>query len=153
MTIRRARPDEGAEIQRVFRAAVLAVDRRHYTAEELADWAACGNEPKWREKIDRQAFFVAQNKESQLVGFASITPTGDLDLLYVDPAVQGQGVGAELLNTVENQAKEFGCKDSTSEVSLPALPFFLHHGYRIEREQKRTARTVALTNFLMSKEL
>ena len=41
----------------------------------------------------------------------------------------------------------------TSEVSITARPFFEHHGYKVEREQRVQANRMIMTNFLMRKTL
>lgn len=154
MLLRRAMSVDVSSIQRVFRSAVLAVDQGYYTKQELSDWASCGDDAeKWCQKIEEQLFFVAQNEVDQVVGFVSITPDGSLDLLYVAGEMQGLGIGAKLLNWIEKEAQSIEIKNIRSEVSKAALPLFLQHGYRIEREQKRVARTLALTNFMVYKEL
>ena len=54
---------------------------------------------------------------------------GVLRALFVDAAVQGQGVGRALLATVEARARAAGCARLRGAMSLNAVPFYAHAGY------------------------
>ena len=84
---------------------------------------------------------------SQIVGFSSITPTGYLDYMFVHKDFQGRGIATMLLEEIERYALAAGIKRITSEVSLTARPFFEKQGYVVEKEQKRQAHKLCLTNF------
>ena len=58
-----------------------------------------------------------------------------------------------LLKEIERYAITKGIIQITSEVSLTARPFFEKKGYVVEKEQKRQANKLCLTNFWMSKTL
>ncbi|WP_373690364.1 hypothetical protein [Phocaeicola barnesiae] len=50
LLFRPATPTDIPELKELFRNTVLAVNIRDYTAEEVADWAFCGNRPgRWEE--------------------------------------------------------------------------------------------------------
>jgi putative acetyltransferase len=52
-----------------------------------------------------------------------------IDLLYVHPAVAGQGVGAMLVDAVEKLTAARGAKTLTVDASETARPFFEKRGY------------------------
>ena len=66
---------------------------------------------------------------------------------------QGEGIATMLLEEIERYAITAGITRITSEVSLTARPFFEKKGYAVEKEQKRKANQLSLTNFLMAKEV
>jgi putative acetyltransferase len=97
-------------------------------------------------------FIVATNRQAQIVGFSSITTQGYLHSMFVHKDFQGKGIATMLLNEIEQHATATGIKRITSEVSLTARPFFEKRGYIVEKEQKRKANQLSLTNFWMAKE-
>ncbi len=97
-------------------------------------------------------FIVATNRQSQIVGFSSITTQGYLHSMFVHKDFQGKGIATILLNDIERHAITAGIMRITSEVSLTARPFFEKRGYIVKEEQKRKANQLSLTNFWMAKE-
>ncbi len=151
-SIRLADVNDISELKKLFQNTVLTVNRRNYSQEEVEDWASCGNDTaKLEEMIKTHYFIVAQDKRSQIVGFSSITPQGYLHSMFVHKDFQRQGIAALLLNHIEQYAKENEIVQITSEVSLTARPFFEKRSYTVDKEQKRKANQLSLTNFWMSK--
>lgn len=153
-SIRPATIGDIAALKEVFRNTVLTVNRHHYSQAEVEDWASCGNESsKWKEVVENQYFLLAENSYLQIVGFSSITSQGYLHLIFVHKDFQSQGIATKLLKEIEQYAKDKGITKITSEVSLTARPFFEKRGYTVEKEQKRQANQLRLTNFIMVKQL
>jgi GNAT superfamily N-acetyltransferase len=66
----------------------------------------------------------------QLVAVAQLDPAaGVLRALFVDAAVQGQGVGRALLAAVEALAGAAGCARLRGAMSLNAVPFYAQAGF------------------------
>lgn len=153
-TIRTARPSDAVELKNLFQDTVLNINKRDYSQAEVEDWASCGNDPARIEgMIKTHYFIVATNQQLQIVGFSSITPQGYLHSLFVHKDFQSKGIATMLLNEIERYATATGMIRITSEVSLTARPFFEKRGYTIEKEQKRKAHSLFLTNFWMAKVL
>ena len=55
--------------------------------------------------------------------------------MFVDPAMQGRGLGFALLTSLEKYACRVGLTALDLSSSLPARDFYLHHGYRIVNEE------------------
>lgn len=55
--------------------------------------------------------------------------------MFVDPAMQGRGLGLGLLTSLEEYACRVGLTVLDLSASLPARDFYLHRGYRIESEE------------------
>ena len=150
--IRIAEPSDIMALRELYMETVLKVNRRDYTQAEVEDWASCGNDiAKLAGMLETHYFIVAVDKQSQITGFSSITPEGYLHSMFIHKDFQGRGIATILLNAIEQYAKEHGIIRITSEVSLTARPFFEKRGYVVEKEQKRRANRLCLTNFWMAK--
>jgi GNAT superfamily N-acetyltransferase len=69
---------------------------------------------------------------------------------FVSPDRQGSGVGGELLDFAENQARTEGRKTLTVDSSLTAVPFYRRKGYRRtgEQDNRSFGRTVTMVKTL-----
>lgn len=140
------------ELRNLYKKTVLIVNRKDYSQEEVEDWASCGDDiSKISQMIGTHYFIVAVNQLSQIIGFSSITPQGYLHSMFVHKDFQGKNVATVLLEEIERYAASKGMIRITSEVSLTARPFFEKQGYVVEKEQKRQANKLSLTNFCMQK--
>lgn len=140
------------EMQELFRSTVLNVNIRHYTKEEVEDWASCGDSVEHlKELLSHNHFIGAFDEASRMVGFSSMNKDGYLHSMFVHKDWQGKGVATQLLSEVEHIAKQWGVAEITSEVSLTARPFFEKKGYEIVKMQKHRANKLELTNFIMRK--
>ena len=112
------------ELKELFHNTVLTVNAQDYTAEEVADWAFCGNRPgHWEELLDTLHFIVAVNTEDVIVGFTSIRSDGYLHSMFIHKDHQGKGIATALLQRIEAYAKEQDICEITSEVSKTAAHF------------------------------
>ena len=140
------------EMQELFRSTVLNVNIRHYTKEEVEDWASCGDSVEHlKELLSHNHFIGAFDEASRMVGFSSMNKDGYLHSMFVHKDWQGKGVATQLLSEVERIAKQLEVAEITSEVSLTARPFFEKKGYEIVKMQKHRANKLELTNFIMRK--
>ena len=140
------------EMQELFRSTVLNVNIRHYTKEEVEDWASCGDSVEHlKELLSHNHFIGAFDEASRMVGFSSMNKDGYLHSMFVHKDWQGKGVATQLLSEVEHIARQWGIAEITSEVSLTARPFFEKKGYEIVKMQKYRANKLELTNFVMRK--
>ena len=140
------------EMQELFRSTVLNVNIRHYTKEEVEDWASCGDSVEHlKELLSHNHFIGAFDEASRMVGFSSMNKDGYLHSMFVHKDWQGKGVATQLLSEVEHIARQLEVAEITSEVSLTARPFFEKKGYEIVKMQKHRANKLELTNFIMRK--
>lgn len=142
------------ELKELYRSTILTVNRQDYTAEEVEDWASCGDDnQRWLELISAFHLVVAENNEGYAVGFAAISDEGYLHLLFVHKDYQRQGVATLLYKTVEELAQHKQVIKITSDVSITARPFFEKQGFTVDEEQRRKANRLYLVNYKMSKVL
>ena len=96
-------------LQELYQHTVLTVNRKDYTAEEVADWASCGDDTShWGELFEEQHYVVAENEEGVIVGFGSVNDDGYMHTLFVHKDFQHQGIATYLYKYLE---KRF-CRDA-----------------------------------------
>lgn len=72
--------------------------------------------------------------DGRAVGVAQLDVAADtLRALFVDAALQGQGIGRALLAAVERRARAAGCSRIRGAMSLNAVPFYERAGFRPSR--------------------
>ena len=137
----------------LFWRSVHEVACQHYNPAQLAAWAP--------EKIDQENWlkccvsrptWLAWDHNT-LAGFIDLEANGHLDLLYVSPDYQGQGVAKALYNEVEKQARLNKNKTIFVEASLSARPFFEKQGFHIQARQTVERNGETFINFKMEKSL
>lgn len=152
--IRQANLPDIPALKELYQNTVLTVNRKDYSAEEVEDWASCGNDTAHLvESFEEQHYIVAENEDGMIVGFASVNDAGYIHTLFVHKDFQHQGIATSLYKYIEIYAKEKGAKKLTSEVSITAKPFFEKQGFQVDEEQKRKANQLHLINYKMSKQL
>ena len=149
MEIREYRPEDCAELTRLFYDTVHTVNCKDYTPAQLDAWAdGTPDLERWNRSLQEHFSLVALEGE-QSIGFGDMDSTGYLDRLYVHKDYQGKGVATALCDRLEQAV------DGTivTHASITARPFFSHRGYRTLREQQVVRRAVLLTNFVMEKSI
>jgi GNAT superfamily N-acetyltransferase len=80
------------------------------------------------EHLDRWIVRVAE-RDGEVVGVAAVDPeAAELELLFVEPAAIGTGVGRALLRDSLEHARAAGLATLTIESDPDAEPFYLAHG-------------------------
>ncbi|MEZ4767946.1 MAG: GNAT family N-acetyltransferase [Caldilineales bacterium] len=100
------------------------------------------------------AAFVRNEQGEVIAGIAGYTWAGmaELEFLWVDESLRGQGIGAQLLAAVEEEARSRGCAlVITSTYSFQAPDFYLRHGYQIAGQIEDSPP--GHTNFWLKKDL
>lgn len=152
--IREAVVSDIPALKELYQDTILTVNRKDYSAEEVEDWASCGDDTAHlAESFAEQQYIVAETGEGRIVGFASINDTGYMHTLFVHKDFQHRGIATALYQVLEKYAREKGAGKITSEVSITARPFFEKQGFVVDEEQKRKANKLHLTNYKMSKVL
>jgi len=74
------------------------------------------------------ALFVAE-LSGQVRGVGKVAHGGKVQLCYVEPGYQRRGIGAALLQALEQRARDWGASTATLDSSLAARAFYITHGY------------------------
>lgn len=150
--IRPFRPEDSAEIGRLFFDTIHIVNSRDYSPEEITAWAPTVPDSDWAaQRAETRVVFVAESTAG-ILGFAELRPRAShLDCLYTRHDAQGRGVASSLLRAIESQAFDLGLVRLQTEASITARPFFERRGFRVLAPQTVERNGVQLTNFKMEK--
>lgn len=136
----------------LFRGTVEHINSRDYTDVQIAAWLRKASRERWEELWhDDLVFWVAEDEDHKIAGFASVDMRGYLHSMYVHYAFQRSGVASVLLKQVERFCLQHNLRVLTSDVSITARPFFERKGFRVIREQQVDIDGALLTNFSMEK--
>ncbi|MFB7905660.1 GNAT family N-acetyltransferase [Kitasatospora sp. NPDC056076] len=125
MRIRSARPDE-AEL-----LTAIALRAKAYWGYDEAFMAACREELSLDAAAVERASTLVAEEGGRVLGFAVLSgapPSGELDLLYVEPDRIGRGVGRALFEEVRDRARALGLRRFTVDADPNAEPFYLAMG-------------------------
>ncbi|WP_051252331.1 GNAT family N-acetyltransferase [Ferrimonas kyonanensis] len=92
------------------------------------------NRQHWPEVTRKPLAVAVHSDDGELLGGASGSSFGhwlQLDWLWVDPAMQGQGLGQQLLVEFERQGHQRGCRWCLLDtLEFQAKPFYQKRGYQ-----------------------
>jgi putative acetyltransferase len=151
--VREYRASDLEAVVSLFQRSVHEVARRDYSPAQISAWAPdAPDREAWARRLETGGVFVCE-RNNEIAGFARIDSTGCVDLLYVKPEVQRQGVARALFDRVISWAVSRDICHLRSEVSVTARAFFESVGFRVVREQIVERGGVSLQNFRMEKEI
>jgi putative acetyltransferase len=133
----------------LFGRSVREIASRDYTPDQISVWAPQAPDlSAWADRLSKGAVFVYE-VDQNVVGFARVEEIGYVDLLYVHPEFQRQGIARALFKQVLAWAFRQGVKRIISDVSITARPFFEHEGFHVVRSQVVQRQGVSFHNFQM----
>ncbi|OAN50498.1 hypothetical protein A6A04_18045 [Paramagnetospirillum marisnigri] len=151
--LRAMTPDDMPALIALFRASVRQVARRDYHEEQLRAWAPDSIDlTEWTQRHGDRPGWVAVT-DGSLSGFCELETDGHLDMMFVHPDRQGQGIASALLVQTESVARQWGLTRLFTEASLTARPFFEARGFQIIESQVVTVRGQDFINIRMEKGL
>lgn len=155
ISIRNGEIIDAAALADIFYRAVHGIADSLYTPEQKQAWAPAQDADtkyRWQQRIVDQKPFVAVLQD-QPAGFISLEPNGLIDMLFVDPDLQGQGIARELYKQLLAEARAFGLTQLTVDASDAARGFFEARGFTTVSRQTIERRGVTLQNTKMQKHL
>jgi len=126
-------PADAPLLAEIFRASVEELTAEDYSDAQRGAWAAAADDEAAFGTRLGQGLTLVATLGGSAVGFASLKGADHLDLLYVHPAVAGQGIGAMLCDAVEKLAAARGTPRLSADASDSAQGFFEHRGYVAQR--------------------
>ena len=114
----------------LFEQAIRHTGPRHYSPEQVEQWALGARHPGFVSQLREHHGWVAMLGESP-AGFVTLSTDGHLSLLYVGAAHQRQGLGNLLLTTALAGARSLGISAITTEASAFSYELFLRHGFTL----------------------
>ena len=146
-------PKDGPLLAEIFRAAVTELTGDDYSEAQQEAWASTAeDEAAFGKKLASQLTLIA-TLEGSAVGFASIEGKDKIDMLYVHPAVTGQGVGRLLVEALEKLAGGRGVAKLKVDASDSARGFFEKRGYVAQQRNSISLAGEWLANTTLQKQL
>ena len=156
MKLRRFKPEDIEQIAALFYDTVHNVNTTDYSEEQRKAWAPQDTNNERRERFLKSlqtniAYVV--DLDGKIIGFGDMSQTGYLDRLYTHKDHQRQGVAALIYLQLEQDARDMGLKEVTSEVSITAKPAAERAGFEVVKAQDVERNGVTLRNYVMRKAL
>jgi putative acetyltransferase len=146
-------PADAPLLAEIFRASIEELTADDYTEAQQGAWAsAADDEDAFAGRLAGQLTLVA-TLEGSPVGFASLAGTDQLDMLYVHPAMAGQGVATMLCDALEKLAAARGTAQLVTDASDSARGFFERRGFVARQRNTVSCGGEWLANTTMRKEL
>jgi putative acetyltransferase len=146
-------PADAPLLAEIFRASVEELTAEDYSEAQQQAWTAtAADEDAFAARLADRLTLIA-TLEGSPVGFVSLEGPEHLDMLYVHPAVAGQGVGTMLCDALEKIAAGRGTPRLRVEASDSARDFFGRRGYVPQRRNTVSCRGEWLATTTMEKTL
>lgn len=124
-----------------------------YTYRQLEAWSPSPRPPaELHARLAPQTVWIAEDSQG-LAGMMSLESDGNIDMAFVHPRVQGQGVGALLLDTLTGHARSAGLATLRTDASHLFRDFLEQRGWALVASQQVERYGVKLTNHRMSFDL
>ena len=128
----------------------------HYSREQRQAWAAF-DDGDWGDRLIQQHSWGAFGANHALLGVASwrVDDSNEawLDLMYVTPEHQQQGIGSAILERIEEVVRTLGFHRIETQASLHLQPLLSNRGYITLETRLPVVRGMALPCAWMQKVL
>jgi putative acetyltransferase len=146
-------PADAPLLREIFRDSIEEFTADDYTEAQQEAWVSAADDVgDFGRKLSGQLTLVA-TLEGSPVGFASLEGKDKIDMLYVHPAVSGQGVGAMLIDALEKLAGARGAARLVVDASDSARGFFEKRGYVAQQRNSISIGDEWLANTTLHKQL
>ena len=138
----------------IFRESIAELTAQDYSPSQQDAWAATADDAEaFANKLAGALTLVATMDGTSPVGFIALQGKEQIDMLYVHPAVAGQGIGAMLCDAIERLAAARGAARLTVDASDTTAPFFEKRGFSAQQRNTVTRGDEWLANTTMEKKL
>lgn len=146
--------DDASSTLTIFTDAVMQTAAADYSLTQRQAWALPSERDpaSWHRAMTARNIFVAV-LNGEVAGFSDVASDGYIDMLYVAPKYQRQGVATALLAEADRRTRRLGATHLHADASITARPFFESHGFRTIQVQRLNRRDITLENYKMSKPL
>lgn len=128
--IRPALPDDAEQICAVHRHSIETLGPTAYSQEVVTGWAMGLSPEGHRDAMLGREHMLVADMDGKILGFGSIIiEDNEIRAVYVDPDFIHQGIGSQLLHTLELRAQQAGLRSLKLASSLLAVEFYELHGY------------------------
>jgi putative acetyltransferase len=137
----------------IFKASIEELTGDDYTEAQQAAWASRADDEEAFGKRLAGLLTLVATAEGTPVGFAALKGADHIEMLFVHPAVAGQGVGAMLYDALEKLAGARQAKRLTVDASDTAEEFFRRRGFQPQRRNSVPVADEWLASTSMEKAL
>lgn len=129
--IRLARNDEIPLLAGIYQRAIERSCAPWYSSRQLSAWLGfAADTDLWLDSFRHTCCLVAVSRQNNVLAFGDMHPeTAQIGRLYVEPDVQGNGLGTAMLNRLEALLRSAGHREVSLESALNAYRFYLNRGY------------------------
>jgi putative acetyltransferase len=146
-------PEDAPLLAEIFRASIAELTADDYSEAQQEAWASAAKDlAEFGKDLAGQLTLIA-TMEGSPVGFASLEGKDKIGMLYVHPAVAGQGVGRLLIDALEKLAGGRGVARLKVDASDSARGFFEKRGYVAQQRNTVSLAGEWLTNTTLQKQL
>jgi len=145
-------PDDVPVLAAIFAASIEQLTGDDYSEAQQQAWMEAAEDEEFGKQLASDLTLVA-TLEGSPVGFASLRGADHIRMLYVHPAVSGQGIATMLVDALEKLAGGRGAKSLTVDASDTAEGFFAKRGYSAQQRNSVTLNDEWLANTTMKKTL
>lgn len=136
----------------VFIAAVESATD-HYSVAQRAAWVREGASRTFWEHLLHHQFVMVAYELNTLCGMVALNQRGEITMIYVLPDYQRKGIGARLVQHIENHAVEEGYAHLKTHASPYLKPLLLRLGFELMEELSIELQGQPFQHALMMKEL
>ncbi|KRP92033.1 GCN5 family acetyltransferase [Bradyrhizobium yuanmingense] len=136
----------------IFAASIEELTGDDYSEAQQEAWMAAAEDEEFGKRLASDLTLIA-TLEGSPVGFASLRGNDHIRMLYVHPAVAGQGIATMLVDALERLAGSRGAKSLSVDASDTAEGFFAKRGYTAQQRNSVTINDEWLANTTMKKTL
>jgi putative acetyltransferase len=145
-------PEDAPLLAEIFRAAIAELTSDDYSEAQQDAWASAAEDVAAFGKDLASQLTLIATMEGSPIGFASLEGKDKIGMLYVHPAVAGQGVGAMLVDALEKLAGGRGVANLKVDASDSARGFFEKRGYIAQQRNTVTVAGEWLANTTLQKQ-
>ena len=145
-------PADAPVLAAIFSSAIEELTGDDYSEAQQEAWIAAAESDEFGRRLVSDLTLVA-TLEGSPVGFASLRGSDHIRMLYVHPALAGQGIATMLVDALEKLAVGRGGKNLTVDASDTAQGFFARRGYTAKQRNSVTINGEWLANTTMQKAL
>jgi putative acetyltransferase len=146
-------PADAPVLAEIFQASIEELTGEDYSEAQQAAWASLADDPDAFGNGLAQNLTLVATLSGSPVGFVSLKGNDTIEMLYVHPAMAGQGVGTVLCDAVEKLAAARGAKRLVTDASDTAEDFFRKRGFQPQRRNTVPLGGEWLANTTMDKRL
>lgn len=136
----------------IFAASIEELTGDDYSEAQQQAWMEVAEGEEFGKRLAADLTLIA-TLEGSPVGFASLRGTDHIRMLYVHPAVSGQGIATMLVDALEKLAGGRGATSLSVDASDNAQGFFAKRGYIAQQRNSVTISDEWLANTTMKKTL